>query len=642
MNAGSRYEDPGIRRICDLVMKGGVTSGIVYPPTICKLATQFVIKNIGGTSVGAIAAALTAAAEYRRRTTGSGAGYDGLARLPEFLKQPGALLALFAADKRARALLSIALTAVGPTTFLAKLARFLTAMLLQYAWAPILTFIVIFGVCVGVASPLREGVIWRCVAATFIFGFIASVTIAAACMAWHALSLLSRNSYGLCHGFERKGDSKFDDVDVTTLPPDQVPPLTNWLDAFIARTAGKPRATPLTFGDLWQAPEPPWHSPAAGEAAIDFCMITTCLTLGRPFRLPFAESELFGRYPDPQTDMDAQGKKRPTIYFRPSDFKKYFPTAVVEHMTAAGRLCALVPGDYYRFPAPDKVPVIVATRMSMSFPVLFCAVPLYALDARGVMQKLWFSDGGLTSNFPVHFFDSPLPRWPTFAIDLLASEPGTSKNQPGHAAHWFAGDPLLQKYAPQSVFIEGDLKPGTVNPWNRIDRGSALAKMLGFASAILDAARNWQDATLVTLPGNASRTAGIRLPDAEGGLNLNMTPQQIADLLSLGNAAGEVLAERFLQSGPDPAGWQKHRWTRYTATMGAITRWLDGYDTGYKPFVDMPQQLSYERMLQQNAPPSSLESMLNVTQLLSVTRVESGFYEIEPVPIAVLPTRPVV
>jgi hypothetical protein len=34
----------------------------------------------------------------------------------------------------------------------------------------------------------------------------------------------------------------------------------------------------------------------------------------------------------------------------------------------------------------------------------------------------WFSDGGISSNFPLHMFDAPLPRWPTFAINLIYSE----------------------------------------------------------------------------------------------------------------------------------------------------------------------------------------------------------------------------
>ncbi|HVY35164.1 MAG TPA: hypothetical protein VG960_12180, partial [Caulobacteraceae bacterium] len=53
---------------CDLVMKGGVTSGLVYPYAILQLAQDYRLRSIGGTSAGAIAAAFAAAAEYGRQT----------------------------------------------------------------------------------------------------------------------------------------------------------------------------------------------------------------------------------------------------------------------------------------------------------------------------------------------------------------------------------------------------------------------------------------------------------------------------------------------------------------------------------------------------------------------------------------------
>jgi hypothetical protein len=33
---------------CDLVMKGGITSGVIYPKAAAKLATRYRFKNIGG------------------------------------------------------------------------------------------------------------------------------------------------------------------------------------------------------------------------------------------------------------------------------------------------------------------------------------------------------------------------------------------------------------------------------------------------------------------------------------------------------------------------------------------------------------------------------------------------------------------
>ena len=81
MNASIDASDVG-RRYCDVVMKGGITSGVVFPAAIARLSTQFRFRNIGGTSAGAIAAAGAAAAEYRRATDDASPGY-GFARLGE-------------------------------------------------------------------------------------------------------------------------------------------------------------------------------------------------------------------------------------------------------------------------------------------------------------------------------------------------------------------------------------------------------------------------------------------------------------------------------------------------------------------------------------------------------------------------------
>ena len=70
-------------RFCDIVMKGGITSGIVYPAAVVEIAKSFIFKNVGGTSAGAIAASLTAAAERRRAADASTAGFDRLATVPD-------------------------------------------------------------------------------------------------------------------------------------------------------------------------------------------------------------------------------------------------------------------------------------------------------------------------------------------------------------------------------------------------------------------------------------------------------------------------------------------------------------------------------------------------------------------------------
>src|SRR5215469_12391886 len=66
---------------CDIVMKGGITSGVVYPLALVELSKKYRFANIGGTSAGAIAAAAAAAGEYGRGE--AGAGFERLAKIPQ-------------------------------------------------------------------------------------------------------------------------------------------------------------------------------------------------------------------------------------------------------------------------------------------------------------------------------------------------------------------------------------------------------------------------------------------------------------------------------------------------------------------------------------------------------------------------------
>jgi hypothetical protein len=73
--------------VCDIIMKGGISSGVVYPLAIIELAKRYRFSNVGGTSAGAIAAAAAAAAEYGRHVHGK--GFMRLTKLP---KEVGKLL----------------------------------------------------------------------------------------------------------------------------------------------------------------------------------------------------------------------------------------------------------------------------------------------------------------------------------------------------------------------------------------------------------------------------------------------------------------------------------------------------------------------------------------------------------------------
>ena len=66
---------------CDVVMKGGITSGVIYPRALVELARHYRFRGMGGSSAGAIGAALGAAAEFGR----SRGGFARLYELPDQL-----------------------------------------------------------------------------------------------------------------------------------------------------------------------------------------------------------------------------------------------------------------------------------------------------------------------------------------------------------------------------------------------------------------------------------------------------------------------------------------------------------------------------------------------------------------------------
>jgi hypothetical protein len=179
--------------------------------------------------------------------------------------------------------------------------------------------------------------------------------------------------------------------------------------------------------------------------------------------------------------------------------------------------------------------VIVAARISLSFPGLIGAVPLYAVDFAAKEPKAvrcWFSDGGITSNFPIHFFDSMWPSRPTFALDLRGYHP----DYPDSHVYYAEGKP-------------------------RQPRVKSIDSMAGFVSAILDTMQYWADNAQSVLPGYRDRVVEMHLNDVEGGMNLRMPDGVIAVLAEKGRQAAEAL-ETF--------DFDQHRWIRYLISMGRL------------------------------------------------------------------------
>jgi predicted acylesterase/phospholipase RssA len=269
-----------------------------------------------------------------------------------------------------------------------------------------------------------------------------------------------------------------------------VPPLADWIADQLDDLAGTERA--LTFGDL-------------GE--INLVLMTTDLSEGRPHRLPFTEG---------------------TWQYCEECLGYVLPGRVVEQMNGAETelRCPEHPHMPLRnLPPRDRLPVVLAVRMSLSFPGLIAAVPL-CRDGR----VHWFSDGGITSNFPIHFFDSLLPRWPTFGLSLQQYPPGDT------AEVW-----LPEQDASTS---------GT--------HYAPLTSVPKFLMSILDTFLDWRDTMQSALPGYRGRIAHVRQAEDEGGANLFMAPATIKKLALRGQKAGDLLRERFEQQ----ENTDRYRWIR--------------------------------------------------------------------------------
>ncbi|CUS35404.1 Patatin (fragment) [Candidatus Nitrospira nitrosa] len=122
---------------CDLVMKGGIASGVVYPAAIAELSCHYRFQSIGGTSAGAIAAAVTAAAEYQRRQTGSLEGFGLLKDLPDELGSlvaPGKskLLSLFQPQPDLSRLFSVLLASLNRGTTSSRILHIIFGLMKAY------------------------------------------------------------------------------------------------------------------------------------------------------------------------------------------------------------------------------------------------------------------------------------------------------------------------------------------------------------------------------------------------------------------------------------------------------------------------------------------------------------------------------
>jgi predicted acylesterase/phospholipase RssA len=627
--------DPAKLPLCDLVMKGGITSGVVYPELAYQLSRHYRFKNIGGTSAGAIAAGACAAAEYGRQH-GHATAFDQLKRLPTDLGEPvkpgnhSRLLSLFqphpslrphfgvllsALNQAARpavvgmlmrmlanhllavaavlifsaALLSplLAPPASGPVAFALALAALAVAGLAVH-WAtlyadspPQLAFAAIWMatlVACGLVAFVGVSLGWRLVFVTLSVAGGALITWAllAGVVALRFLVTLVRglhqNGYGLCSGRTMEDPANAGAA---------LPGLTDWLTTYFDDLAGvSGQDHPLTFGDLWGGADR--HAPDAVNLEVMTSAVSQQMIYGIPFR-----------------------DGVPTLYYEPAELQRLFPARVTEWIgrladeaekaegkgmradggEAAGATIRNAHGRVLRpFPRGADLPVVVAVRMSLSFPLLLSAIPLYAVDftlkanqeeaarvraavaageaAQALLSatRIWFSDGGIGSNMPLHMFDALLPGHPTFAVNLKAehpdnpiTEPETGENEGGR------------------IFLSKDNRSGAQRHWAPQKDDEALGGLLGFLCGIVNTMQNWRDEIQFPYPGFKDRIVQISLRATEGGLNLDMPEPVIGALGEAGGMAAQRLIDRFHPEGAEAgAGWANHRSVRLRTFLGSM------------------------------------------------------------------------
>ncbi|NOT61498.1 MAG: hypothetical protein HOP19_14875 [Acidobacteria bacterium] len=529
-------QTPSHEKFCDIVMKGGITSGIVYPTAVAKLAEHWSFKNIGGTSAGAIAAAATAAAQYGKRTTGKDS-FAELAAISTYLAQSDVrgetrLHALFQPQAATRKAYAVTLALLERSKFGAAL----TLLRHDWLWAligalPGLVLIAKSWLVTDMAFTIYATLLGLVVA------FIGAVGLAGLRLVRQAQRALPANGYGFCKGFA----------------PNRQSELTNWLYALLNRLADLPENEPLTFGHLWGDDE--------NDRTINLEMMTTNLTFGRPHRLPFEQGGYF---------------------YDPTEFAQLFPAPVIEWMArhsepAKAEYCA---PHLRTLPAAQDLPVIVATRMSLSFPVLLSAVPLHVVDRsrRGdapVIERCWFSDGGICSNFPVHFFDGVLPTRPSFAVNLK---------------------PFHPDFPAQPVYMPTSNRGGLLSGFN------AIVSTGDFLKSVVGAMQNWNDNMQLPLPGYRDRIVHICLDEAtEGGLNLNMSDAVIRKVAARGELAAAELIQRYAMNAALETNWDNHRWVRFRSTLAQLETLLQEFHAAYEHDPTYAAMLARE----DDAPPNS-------------------------------------
>jgi hypothetical protein len=218
------------------------------------------------------------------------------------------------------------------------------------------------------------------------------------------------------------------------------------------------------------------------------------------------------------------------------------------------------------------MPIVVAARLSLCFPFLFSAVPVYAVDYEAKrdkrqLRRCLLSDGGLCTNFPIHLFDAACPARPTFGFLL---------------------DQRLERIEPEQPYWLPELHlEGRADNWQRDvpgvepdrARDPSVGGLFGLLGSLLLTMKDWNDRMTGRLPQVRNRVMRIKLRRGEGQLNISMPGKRILRMAhTYGTDAGRALVARYApRQGQAAPAWREHLYVRLMVELRALRRHLRNF-----------------------------------------------------------------
>ena len=516
-------------RNCDIVMNGGIAGAFVYPSAAVELAKTYRFRRIGGSSLGSLSAAFTAAAEVGRGSKNG--GFPELSNTLNWMKEGREEKLNFYELLQAESETSVYFKALKKIKGKSRLKDMLAAGRASLGSFPLITLLalipaILVGASVYFIGELVVQIVMGLVALLLAMALPPLASLLKLLLS--ARKALFRNGFGLCSGKASKG-SKVSAIE--------------WVSSSLNKLAGKSEDQLLTFNDLWAPTD------EEEERNVELELTASDISLGQPVKFP--------------QQLDLVEEPEDIYYFREDEMLKIFPENIVKHMVEkarSGKSFNKVKG-FIPMPETADLPVVFALRLALSIPFVMSSVPLYKVSRirqkgriRWQMSKSWVTGAGLAGNFHVHSFDRPLPIWPTFGLHI-APVGGESEGY---------GDKK------KGIWVQNLINQQGPSLWLGFNHFQSFLK------AAFNVTANYEDRLLLQTPGFKERMAVVKIAQSQAGLFAQLDKETCDHLANLGENAARQLADRYSKEreNNNSTSWDAHRWIRYRNAMALFEKKL--------------------------------------------------------------------